>query len=188
MPCRIARKYCMYLRTSIDCRDSRLSKQAHLAFLVRTLPQDPLLQRVHWGSIQGWRRGFLGKWQTVPENDHEAQSLLTLKLPVCAAPGKHRVLCYGDSLTAGLAGNFVTEYAPYASRLSELSEYYAFLPCYAFAQFCCPCDISQLRVVFFQIFPTYCKSHSYDIHMSCAVGCQVDHIGLSGWTTSQMTK
>lgn len=132
MPCRIARKSCMLLCTSIGCTESRLSKQAHLAFLVRALPEDPLLQRDHWGSIQGWRRGSLGKWQTMPENYHVALSLLTLKLPVCAAPGKHRVLCYGDSLTAGLAGNFVTEYAPYASRLSELSEYYVFFPCYAF--------------------------------------------------------
>eukprot|EP00281_Chroomonas_sp_CCMP1168_P013137 CAMPEP_0206280638 /NCGR_PEP_ID=MMETSP0047_2-20121206/38688_1 /ASSEMBLY_ACC=CAM_ASM_000192 /TAXON_ID=195065 /ORGANISM="Chroomonas mesostigmatica_cf, Strain CCMP1168" /LENGTH=434 /DNA_ID=CAMNT_0053710719 /DNA_START=14 /DNA_END=1318 /DNA_ORIENTATION=- len=56
------------------------------------------------------------------------------------APQRHRVLCYGDSLTAGLAGNFVTKYAPYAVRLSEL------------------------------------------------LSCQVDHIGLSGWTTEQMAR
>jgi hypothetical protein len=42
--------------------------------------------------------------------------------PCHAAADLTRVLCYGDSLTAGLAGNFVTKYAPYASRLQELCE------------------------------------------------------------------
>jgi len=51
-----------------------------------------------------------------------------------------RVLCYGDSLTAGLAGNFVKTYAPYSARLSEL------------------------------------------------LSCPVDHVGLCGMTTSDMTR
>jgi len=65
-------------------------------------------------------------------------------MPTSAPTGKGfastRVLCYGDSLTAGLAGNFVKTYAPYSSRLSEL------------------------------------------------LACQVDHVGLCGMTTSDMTR
>jgi lysophospholipase L1-like esterase len=43
-------------------------------------------------------------------------------MPTSAGKGFQapRILCYGDSLTAGLAGNFVKTYAPYAARLSDL--------------------------------------------------------------------
>jgi len=51
-----------------------------------------------------------------------------------------RILCYGDSLTAGLTGNFVLKYEPYAKTLQKL------------------------------------------------MGCDVDHVGLSGWTTQQMVE
>lgn len=95
-----------------------------------------------------------------------------------------RILCYGDSLTAGLAGNFVKTYAPYASRLSQL----------------CMCPHTNLvpagtatkspKLKAFDLLFRICTVVCLDL--TCfyppSVNCPVDHVGLCGKTTQDMVK
>jgi lysophospholipase L1-like esterase len=69
----------------------------------------------------------------MPKNPEKSEDSLGTRMLEALVPGvrcmtdssgsdsiEPRILCYGDSLTAGLTGNYAKTYAPYSKRLSQL--------------------------------------------------------------------